>query len=386
MTSISAVTRWEPARHDTKRLFPAGALTADTTMTNTSLSRDITPAAPDENCIAVRIDGTMRPIRMRGQPIYEFYPGWQPFALHVSLLSTPILRMRNESGQEAYWILDGSLDYLASCLDDLPDSEREGMVRAIAPFFLSLTQQTLSAIRPVEPQKMDSVRNLGRQLCEELLREWLERSPPPGCLTPPMLPQNGITFSADRPPLPAATLVQLLETAKGLANRAMPVILSPHGSLVLRGYRVLDDPDLVLMRFADPNAGDVFYAGLVRLAPELDDSHGIAVLYCPQMNLILSERPAEQAATIPFRLLARFISDPDAIGKAPAEPVMKFGLSDVAGKGFTLGAASSLPTSLPEFPGRTSTAMGADSSEDIPPAELSDEFSTHHRLPPADAP
>ncbi|WP_173570408.1 hypothetical protein [Acetobacter conturbans] len=300
----------------------------------------------DDGRIIVNLDGQSHTLNVNNQPLRRFYPGWAPFALHVSLLPNPVLRLRHDDGLEAFWIFDRTFNYRASRFEDLTPEEQDTLVDSVAPYFRTLVTTALEALRPGEVPLTEKVRNLGRILCENLLSAWLQRFPPPGCFTAAMLPAEGLSFRPDTPPLKAAALTQLLSIAKGLAAKSTPVVLSPYGGAVLRGYTVLRLRDMELTRFADPHANIVLYVGTVHPA---DDAE-ISVIYCPQQDIILMERQNDVAELIPLRLLSRFIGDARYVEEAPQELTIEFGQAGSPG-GFTLGAASSLPGSLPTLPG-----------------------------------
>ena len=239
-------------------------------------------------------------------------------------------------------------DYRACRLNDTSTDKRAELGDAIAHYFQSQVKVALEALHPAAVELTATVRNLGRPLCEGLLSAWLQRFPPPGCFTANMLPAEGLSFRPDSPPLKAAALTQLLAVAKGLARKTTPVILSPYGGAVLRGYPVLRLPDMELTRFADPQTNVVLYIGTI-IPPTGDE---ISVIYCPQQDLILTERQTPLASTIPFRLLSRIIGDPRYVEQAPRDLTVAFG-GNAGGLGaFTLGAASALPGSLPTLPGK----------------------------------
>ncbi|MFT8720190.1 hypothetical protein [Acetobacter sp.] len=312
----------------------------------------------EDGRITIQLNGQSHFLSVNRQPLTRFYPGWSPFALHVTLLPTPILRLRHETGQEAYWIFDEHFNYLACRLQDISKEKLTELVDAIAPYFQSQVKVALEALHPASLELSEKVRHLGRPLCEGLLSAWLQRFPPPGCFTVNMLPAEGLSFRSDSPPLKAAALAQLLAVAKGLAKKTMPVILSPYGGAVLRGYPVLRLPDMELTRFADPQANVVLYIGTV--IPATGDD--ISVIYCPQQDLILTERQTGLASTIPFRLLSRIIGDPRYVEEAPRDLTVAFG-GDPGGFGaFTLGSASALPGSLPTLPGKWQARANANAA------------------------
>ncbi|MCH4092451.1 hypothetical protein [Acetobacter sp.] len=309
-----------------------------------ALQDKVVPA--EDGRIVVTFQGQSHTLTVNHRPLVKFYPGWNPFALHVSLLPLPLLRLRHERGTEAFWFFDPSFNYRASRFAALAPEEREAVVEALAPFFKALVTSALEALRPTTLQLTEKVRNLGRVLCEELVDVWLERFPPPGCFTPQMLPQDGLSFRAGSPPLKATAFLQLLSVARGLTAKTSPVILSPYGGAILRGFPLLRLPDMELTRFADPAANIVLYIGTVKPSAGAE----IAVIYCPQQDLILMEEDTDLARLIPLRLLSLFIGNPDAVEMAPRELTVDFGKAGLSGA-FALGAASSLPTSVPSLPG-----------------------------------
>lgn len=300
----------------------------------------------DDGRIAVSLKGETHFLSVNGTPLTRFYPGWVPFALHVSLLPTPVLRLRHDSGKEAYWLFDGGFNYRASRFVDLSASEQNLVVDTLVPYFQTLVRAALEAPYPEEIQLTEKVRNLGPKLNEALLARWLDRFAPPACCTPHMLPPEGLSFRPDTPPLKAASLIQLLTVAKGLASRTVPMILSPYGGNILRGYPVLRQPEMEFSRFADPAANIVLYIGTIKP----DDRTEIPAIYCPQQDLILVAQETGLAAGIPLRLLSRFIDDPLYATNAPKELTVSVGPSGPLGA-FNIGRASSLPTTPPSLPG-----------------------------------
>lgn len=303
-------------------------------------------APAKDGSIVITFQGQAHTLTVNHRPLVKFYPGWAPFALHVSLLPLPVLRLRHEKGTEALWFLDPSFNYRTSRFAALTPEEQNAIVDALAPYFKALISSALEALRPSTLQLTEKVRNLGRVLCEEILSAWLERFPPPGRFTPQMLPQDGLSFRAESPPLKATAFLQLLSVAHGLTSKTSPVILSPYGGAILRGFPLLRLPDMELTRFADPAANIVLYIGTLK--PSADTE--IAVIYCPQQDIILMEKDTDLARLIPVRLLSLFIGNPDSVELAPRELTVDFGKAGLSGA-FALGAASSLPTSVPTLPG-----------------------------------
>lgn len=303
-------------------------------------------APAEDGSIVITFQGQSHTLTVNHRPLIKFYPGWNPFALHISLLPLPVLRLRHEQGAEALWFLDQSFNYRACRFAALTSEEQNSIVEALSPFFKALIPSALEALRPSPLQLTEKVRNLGRILCEEILSAWLEGFPPPGRFTPQMLPQDGLSFRAESPPLKATAFLQLLSVARGLTSKTSPVILSPYGSAILRGFPLLRLPDMELTRFADPAANIVLYIGTIKPPEDAE----IAVIYCPQQDLILMEKDSPLARLIPLRLLSLFIGNPDAIELAPKELTVDFGKAGLSGA-FALGAASSLPTTMPSLPG-----------------------------------
>lgn len=301
----------------------------------------VTPA--EDGSIVITLQGQPHTLSVNHRPLVKFYSGWNPFALHVSLLPLPVLRLRHEKGAEALWFLDPSFNYRSSRFAALSSEEQNSIVDALSPFFKALITSALEALRPTPLPLTEKVRNLGRVLCEDILAAWLERFPPPGRFTPQILPQDGLSFRAESPPLKATAFLQLLSVARGLTSKTSPVILSPYGGAILRGFPLLRLPDMELTRFADPAANIVLYIGTVKPPGEAET----AVIYCPQQDLILMEKDVAPARLIPLRLLSLFIGNPDSIELAPRELTVDFGKAGLA----ALGAASSLPTSMPSLPG-----------------------------------
>lgn len=310
-------------------------------------------AAQDALFTVCTEEGTFR-LSVHGQPVRHFYPGWRAFALHMSLLPLPVLRLRHDSGGEAFWLLDRHFNYRASTLDGLSGTEREGMMEAVAPFFSALRAQALAAVTPVPVVNGAGLQNLGPALLEELLTAWWMGATPPLCVPVAQAltgtEEGMFSFGIE-------ALSRLLPLAGELARLATPVILSPSGRSVLRGLPVLRERDLSLIRFADPAQETVFYLG----CGERGDGPSLPLLYCPQVNLVVTDLPAAWAGEVPRRLLGRFACQPDLLAEVGEGSVLQFGATDR----LMLGAASSLAKDPPPLPGEGRWAEEPEEYRDI---------------------
>lgn len=316
----------------------------------------------------IRLGPYAFPLRINGQKIRRLYPGWRIHALHVSLLPMAPALLRHSSGAECYWIFDADLNYRTNRFSDLTPDEQGAMLDAVAPVFQSLVRCSLEAVQQTGTEHLQTIHNLGVDLRDEMLAAWLERFSPARCILPEDLGGVCLSFGAAAPLSPGA-LAPLLNSATGLEYLPQPLILSPYGQSVLRGYHVLQSRDLSLARFADPDAGAVFYAGVGRL----DGAAARPVIYSPQADLIVTSLPAEWAQAIPFRLLASFLDNPDHILAAPDELTVQFGVNN---EGFSIGATSRLGAAPPELPGHWLEASGLQADGPVPfsEAQLTDAF------------
>ncbi|MBB3883507.1 hypothetical protein [Acetobacter oeni] len=310
---------------------------------STDASQMSSPGKSD--AFVIRLGPHIFPLCIRGKPIRTLYPGWHITALHVTLLPMAVARLCHENGTEAYWIFDANLNYRASLFEDLTESERNEMVDSLSPFFHSLTQRSLKAVKQTPSEAASQIKNLSARLRDAMITTWLARFRPPRCITSVALSGMSLVPPSDAPSSDLPALAPLLPSAQGLSEQTSPVILFPYGSSVLCGHHVLKDNDLHLTRFADPVSGTVLYVGTGRTSSR--DPIPKPVIYSPGTDTIVTDLPASQAQQIPGRILSRFMDDPNHVSAAPDHLLMDFGATG----SFTLGAASSLATSPPPLPG-----------------------------------
>jgi len=113
--------------------------------------------------------GEIRPIRLGGQPVREFLPGWLPRGACDSFAPWTVLDLLHASGREASWLLDGNLEHASKPLDQLNDLEQALLKEQAAPAIRAVHQALLCAARPRSPPELGLFDGLNQAFVAEIV-------------------------------------------------------------------------------------------------------------------------------------------------------------------------------------------------------------------------
>lgn len=119
-------------------------------------------------CVVGR-KGKAHPIRLGGQPVREFQPGWLPRGACDSFAPWTILDLVHASGREASWLLTSILEHSPRSLKQLITLEQALLVEQAAPAIRAVHQAMLCAARPRLPPEIELFDGLNQELVAEIV-------------------------------------------------------------------------------------------------------------------------------------------------------------------------------------------------------------------------
>ena len=115
-------------------------------------------------------DNEARPIRLGGEPVRSFQPGWRPRGACNSFAPWTILDLLHESGREASWLLGDRLDYSPLSPSRLPEHERAAIAAQAVPAIRAVYVAMLCATSPSRPDELTLFAGLNRTMIAEILQ------------------------------------------------------------------------------------------------------------------------------------------------------------------------------------------------------------------------
>ena len=258
--------------------------------------------------------GQARPILLAGQPVRDFLPGWLPRAACDSFAPWTVLDLVHETGREASWLLDGTLDHVSTPLPDLGAEEHARIIEQATPAIRAVHQSMLCAAHPRLPPEWALFDGLNRDAVIEIVRlatthavgstrvvDLHREAPDPAGVPARTAKGRPIRLNAVADCL-AGNFQEALQAAlrDGMLTCASPVDgrpLQSRDSLVLHEHRIA-------YRFVDERHGLVFYVSTTNYF------FAIADLFIPSINTVfMPHKEDKQLATLAQEFLAPMIFD-----------------------------------------------------------------------------
>ncbi|MGI4802365.1 MAG: hypothetical protein ACRYG8_51695, partial [Janthinobacterium lividum] len=86
-----------------------------------------------DGVVTLTVDGRARSVRMGGQPVRAFAPGWRAGALSRLFAPMLLLEFQSATGETGLWLLDRELNHLHASIEGLPDATRQAIVSVVRP-------------------------------------------------------------------------------------------------------------------------------------------------------------------------------------------------------------------------------------------------------------
>ena len=262
--------------------------------------------------------GTSRPIRLAGQPVHDFLPGWTPRAACDSFAPWTLLDLIHETGNQASWLLSGELEHWSVPLSGLGTDEHARIVEQAAPALGAIHQAMLCAAHPSRPPELALFEGLNRETVIEIVRlaashaigptrvvDLYREAPDPAGIPARSAKGRPIRLNAVASCLDG-NFQEALQAAlhDGSLACASPVdgrLLHSRDSLVLHEHRIA-------YRFVDERHGLVFYVSTTNYLFAKAD------LFIPSINTVfMPHKDDRKLGTLALEFLAHVISDADLL-------------------------------------------------------------------------
>lgn len=119
-------------------------------------------------CVIDR-QGRPRPLRLIGEPVREFNPGWQPRGACDSFAPWTVLDLVHASGREASWLLSDGMEHWDKSISALPEAARMRVVEQVTPAIRAIHQALLCAPQPSLPPELALFDGLNREAIVEIV-------------------------------------------------------------------------------------------------------------------------------------------------------------------------------------------------------------------------
>ena len=119
-------------------------------------------------CVIDR-QGQPLPIRLTGQPVSAFLPGWQPRGANDSFPPWTVLDLVHDSGREASWLLTGGMEHWPLSLGQITAEEQALVAEQAAPAIRQVCHAMLSRPEAVRPPEMALFDGLNRDLVRQIV-------------------------------------------------------------------------------------------------------------------------------------------------------------------------------------------------------------------------
>lgn len=123
-----------------------------------------------DGVVTLHVGGRAQPVRLGGQPVREFAPGWHAGALSHLFAPVLLLEFHADTGESGVWLLDRDLNHLHAGLDGLPDETRQPIVAVVRPILDWIAGDRLQDGQPEPVAAFLSLRPGVRRLLEMLCR------------------------------------------------------------------------------------------------------------------------------------------------------------------------------------------------------------------------
>lgn len=117
----------------------------------------------------IRPNGKIDAIRLRGEPVRNFHPGWTPRLANIAFDGLVMLDMMHESGDEATWILDSTLEHRGSRLADLSVDAQSVVANDVASAMRAIYQAVVCDPVPRRPAELELFRGLNPGMIASML-------------------------------------------------------------------------------------------------------------------------------------------------------------------------------------------------------------------------
>ena len=118
-------------------------------------------------CVIDR-QGQPVPIRLTGQPVRDFLPGWQPRGASDAFPPWTMLDLVHDSGREASWLLTGGMEHWPLSLRQITVEEQAVIAEQAAPAIRQVWQAMLCRPELVRPPELALFDGLNRELVAQI--------------------------------------------------------------------------------------------------------------------------------------------------------------------------------------------------------------------------
>ena len=268
-----------------------------------SIMRPLTVRSEDGVFHLLTPDGARTAIRLGGEPVSRFLPGWRPRGGAVELGSWVLLDLVHENGGEATWILDAAGEHRANSVSTLPEAAVTGIAETVLALAHATYRDVLCRPRPRRPAGLDRLAGINGSMVADLLDLALRRAPIATRVVD--LAEAGAEagieaggFALARPHKATLRLRALSACMAGNIQDAFDAAMRT-GSLAwpspVDGHELMSCHSVIVgehraaYRFVDARHDMVFYLGVTH-------AHFLASdLFIPEANLAFRQHPDDQA-------------------------------------------------------------------------------------------
>ena len=119
-------------------------------------------------CVIDR-QGQPLPIRLAGEPVRAFLPGWQPRGANDGFPPWTVLDLVHDSGREASWLLTAAMEHWPLSLGQITAEEQALVAEQAAPAIGQVWQAMLCRPEPALPPEMALFEGLNRELVAQVV-------------------------------------------------------------------------------------------------------------------------------------------------------------------------------------------------------------------------
>ncbi len=279
-------------------------------------------------CVIDR-QGVPVPIRLTGQPVREFLPGWRPRGANDGFPPWTVLDLVHDSGREASWLLTAGMEHWPLSLVQITAEEQAVVAKQAAPAIRQVWRSMLCQPEPSRPAEMALFDGLNREVVDQVVQlaapraigatrvvDLYREAPDPAGYQVGSAGDEPIRLHAVQACL-GGNFQEALQQAlrDGALACASPVdgrVLRSTDSLVLHEHRIS-------YRFLDERHGLVFFVSTT------NHFFAKADLFVPSINTVFvphdEDKPFERLAA---EFLAHVIADAEPLLAYLADPQRRF--------------------------------------------------------------